>query len=178
MLKSDHVEARRLQWKRELPDLDTTPMAIFGRMMRISHLMHSGIEGTFQRYGLDRGEFDVIATLRRAGPPYRLAPTDLYKSLMLSSGGMTHRLGRLEKMGLISREKSPEDGRSLLVVLTPGGREKAEAAFREDMASELDVLTRLPADKLASLEGLLKDLLATLEDESGHSIDTRNPKDR
>ncbi|WP_306225090.1 MarR family winged helix-turn-helix transcriptional regulator [Bosea beijingensis] len=166
MTKMDHVERVRAQWARELPDLDTTPTAILGRAYRLSNLVRPSIEETFAGFGLDRGEFDVISTLRRSGPPYRLTPTALYRSLMITSGGLTHRLGRLEKAGLIRREKSPEDGRSLLVVLTELGFQRAEEALRADMASEAQFLASLDSDKRATLAGLLKELLATLESEA------------
>ena len=93
----DHVDRLRRQWAHELPDLDTEPMAILGRAYRLSNLVRGSIEATFAGFGLDRGEFDVIATLRRSGPPYRLTPTELYTSLMITSGGLTHRLDRLER---------------------------------------------------------------------------------
>ena len=73
----DHVDRLRRQWTLELPDLDTEPMAILGRAFRLSNLVRPSIEATFADFGLDRGEFDVIATLRRSGPPYRLTPTDM-----------------------------------------------------------------------------------------------------
>lgn len=163
MTKMDHVERVRAQWARELPDLDTTPTAILGRAYRLSNLVRPSIEETFAEFGLDRGEFDVISTLRRSGPPYRLTPTALYRSLMITSGGLTHRLGRLEKAGLIRREKSAEDGRSLLVVLTEPGFQRAEDALRADMAGEAQFLASLDPAKRAALAELLKELLATLE---------------
>lgn len=161
---ADHVERLRGQWARELPDLDTSPMSILGRAYRLSNLVRPSIEETFAAFGLDRGEFDVISTLRRSGPPYRLTPTDLYKSLMISSGGLTHRLGRLEKMGLIAREKSPEDGRSFFVSLTPEGQKRAEEAFRADMASELQFLEQLPPEKREALARMLRELLLLVEE--------------
>lgn len=166
MMKMDHVERVRAQWARELPDLDTTPTAILGRAYRLSNLVRPSIEETFAGFGLDRGEFDVISTLRRSGSPYRLTPTALYRSLMITSGGLTHRLGRLEKAGLVRREKSPEDGRSLLVVLTELGFQRAEEALRADMASEAQFLASLDSAKRAALAELLKELLATLESEA------------
>lgn len=166
MTKMDHVERVRAQWARELPDLDTTPTAILGRAYRLSNLVRPSIEETFAGYGLDRGEFDVISTLRRSGPPYRLTPTALYRSLMITSGGLTHRLGRLEKAGLIRREKSAEDGRSLLVVLTELGFQRAEEALRADMASEAQFLASLDPARRAALAELLRELLATLESEA------------
>ncbi|WP_378947341.1 MarR family winged helix-turn-helix transcriptional regulator [Mesorhizobium sp. ANAO-SY3R2] len=159
----DHVDRLRGQWSRELPDLDTSPMAVLGRIYRISNLVRPGIEATFARFGLDRGEFDVISTLRRAGPPYRLTPTELYRSLMVSSGGLTHRLGRLEKAGFIRREPSPADGRSMAVVLTEAGRARTEAAFRDDMAGELEMLAGMPAGELNELAALLRKLTLAID---------------
>lgn len=159
----DHVDRLRQQWARELPDLDTEPMAILGRALRLSRIVAPSIEATFAAYDIDRGEFDVISTLLRSGPPHRLTPTDMYASLMISSGGLTHRLIRLEKAGLVRREKSPSDARSLLVALTDKGKTVAEEAFRADMASELRFLDALSAEERETLAALLRKLNASLE---------------
>lgn len=165
--KEDHVDRLRRQWARELPDLDTGPMAILGRALRLTNMVRPSIEATFSGYGLDRGEFDVIGTLRRSGPPYRLTPTDLYTSLMISSGGLTHRLDRLEKAGLVRREKSPDDGRSFLVILTEAGIALAEEAFRTDMASESRFLAALDAHEREALADLLRKLIVGIENGGG-----------
>lgn len=159
----DHVDRLRRQWAAELPDLDTEPMAILGRALRLTNMVRPSIEATFAGFDLDRGEFDVIATLRRAGPPYRLTPTEMYSLLMISSGGLTHRLDRLEKAGLIRREKSPNDGRSMLVALTDAGNVLAETAFRQDMASELRFLAPLSSTERETLAGLLRKLITGIE---------------
>ena len=161
--REDHIDRLRQQWTRELPDLDTEPMAILGRAYRLSNLVRSGIEATFAAFGLDRGEFDVVSTLRRSGPPYRLTPTELYTSLMISSGGLTHKLDRLERAGLIRREKSPQDGRSVLVALTEAGMVRAEAAFRTDMANEAAPLEALDKRERELLAGLLRKLIVGIE---------------
>lgn len=159
----DHVDRLRRQWARELPDLDTEPMAILGRALRLTNMVRPSIEATFAGFGLDRGEFDVIATLRRSGPPYRLTPTEMYTLLMISSGGLTHRLDRLEKAGLVRREKSPNDGRSMLVALTDKGKALAEQAFRKDMESELAFLAPLSRPERDLLAGLLRKLMTGME---------------
>lgn len=161
---SDHVERLRGQWAREAADIDTSPMTILGRAYRLSNLVRPSIEATFARFGLDRGEFDVISTLRRSGPPYKLTPTELYRSLMISSGGLSHRLVRLEKSGLVTREKSTEDGRSFLVALTPEGQRRAEEAFRADMADELRFIEVLSTEKRVALSALLRELLIGVEE--------------
>lgn len=151
----DHIEERRAQWRRELPDVDTVGMTILGRARLATLLARGPIEAVFTRHGLDTGEFDVISTLLRAGPPYRLRPTELFKSLMVSSGGLTDRLTRLEKAGLIIRVPSETDARSLLVQLTDDGRARAEAAFREDMMVEARMLDGLSAEERDQLAALL-----------------------
>ncbi len=159
----DHVDRLRQQWANELPDLDTEPMTILGRAYRLSNLVRPSIEKTFASFGLDRGEFDVIATLRRSGAPYKLTPTVLYTSLMISSGGLTHRLDRLQKARLVVRERSAKDGRSFVVGLTDEGARLAETAFRTDMASESSYLAGLSAQDRANLASLLRKLLISLE---------------
>lgn len=159
----DHVDRLRRLWARELPDLNTEPMAILGRAFRLGNMVRPSIEATFAGVGLDRGEFDVISTLRRSGPPYRLTPTEMYALLMISSGGLTHRLDRLEKAGLVRREKSAKDGRSVQVALTEAGAELAERAFRTDMASELAFLQPLDEGERELLAGLLRKLILGIE---------------
>ncbi|HCL65911.1 MAG TPA: MarR family transcriptional regulator [Rhizobium sp.] len=154
----DHVERRRAQWRAELPDVDTRGMAILGRARWITLKVRPAIEAVFARHDLDAGEFDVLSTLRRSGPPYRLRPTELFTQLMISSGGLTNRLIRLQRAGLIERPASDADGRSLPVQLTALGRETVEDAFREDMAVEARLLKGLSEAELKELARLLAKL--------------------
>ncbi len=159
----DGIDRRRAQWAAELPDLDTRAMAIIGRMRWITVNLRPPIEAIFRKHGLDSGEFDVLATLRRSGPPYRLRPTELYRWLMISSGGLTARLGRLERSGFIRRLPDPDDARSTLVELTLSGKAVVELAFREDMALENAVLEALDPGEIAILESILRKLVITRE---------------
>jgi DNA-binding MarR family transcriptional regulator len=159
----DGIEARRRQWARELPDLDTTGMAILGRMRWLTLAARPRIEAVFAGYDLDAGEFDVLGTLLRAGAPYQLRPTELFRSLMISSGGLTDRLARLAVAGLVARTPSPQDARSLLVQLTDEGRRRATAAFREDMAVERDLLAGLTDRDRDTLSDLLAKLALQFE---------------
>lgn len=150
----DGIDDRMVQWEKELPDLDTTAMGIIGRMRWITMRLRPSIDAIFAQHGLDAGEFDVLATLLRSGAPYSLRPTELFNWLMISSGGLTARLKRLQTVGLIERKSATGDGRSMLVMLTPKGRLIAERAFREDMAFEnqmLEALTKAECSELASL---------------------------
>jgi DNA-binding MarR family transcriptional regulator len=161
---ADGIDARRALWAAELPDLDTRGMAIIGRMRLITLRLRPGIEAIFARHGIDSGEFGVIGTLLRSGPPYCLRPTELFRWLMVSSGGLTAQLTRLEKAGLISREPAADDARSLLVKLTARGREVAERAFREDMQWEAEILSALTESEQAKLAALLHKLAKSLPD--------------
>jgi DNA-binding MarR family transcriptional regulator len=164
----DRIDVRRAQWALEQPSIDTIGMAILGRARWITLKVRPAIEAVFAASGLDSGEFDVLATLLRSGPPYRLRPTELYRSLMVSSGGLTDRLNRLERSGLIRREAHAGDARSLPVELTKEGRRRAEAAFREDMRIEADLLSALSAAERRALEALLRKLVLSLDaSESG-----------
>jgi DNA-binding MarR family transcriptional regulator len=158
----DHIDRLRAQWARELPDLDTEGMAIIGRARWITLRLRPEIEAVFARHGIDAGELDVLSTLRRAGPPYRLTPTELYRTLMISSGGLTDRLSRLEKAGFVRRAPGETDKRSLLVELTKAGREKAEAAFREDMALEKKLIGGLSKAERKQLAELLRKFAASV----------------
>jgi DNA-binding MarR family transcriptional regulator len=168
-VSADHVEERRQQWRDELPDVDTIGMAILGRARFVTTLVRGPIERVFERHGLDTGEFDVLTTLLRSGEPYRLRPTELFRSLMISSGGLTDRLARLEEAGLVTRRPNDTDARSLLVELTKRGRKTAETAFREDMATEkslLKGLSRQEREQLASLLARLTTVVADQTDEA------------
>ncbi|MCG2840626.1 MarR family transcriptional regulator [Sandaracinobacter sp. RS1-74] len=163
MSSDDRVEARRRQWAEEMPGLDTSGMAILGRARVITLSVRPAIEKVFDSQGLDTGDFDVLSTLLRSGPPYRLRPTELFRWLMITSGGLTARLSRLEKRGLVERVPDPADGRSLLVGLSADGLEKARAAIVEDMRTEADLLDGLSAKERETLAELLRKLALSLE---------------
>ncbi|MCD9028356.1 MarR family transcriptional regulator [Luteimonas sp. BDR2-5] len=154
----DDVDRFIAQRAVESPDIDTEGMAIFGRIYRIATRIAPHMDALFAHHGLERGEFDVLATLQRSGPPYRLSPTALYTSLMVSSGGLTHRLKRLEAAGLVERVPSPTDGRSLIVALTDEGQRRTRAAFEADMQLQRTWLDALPADQRRTLADLLRTL--------------------
>lgn len=162
----DHVNRLQEAWRRERPDIDTEGMAIIGRARRITLLARGPIEAIFARYSCDSGEFDVLAALRRAGSPYRLRPTELYESLMISSGGLTDRIQRLHGRGLIVRRRSKEDGRSIMVELTRKGLELVDAAFAADMQVEKDLISGLSDVDRRALASLLAKLAAHLESRS------------
>jgi DNA-binding MarR family transcriptional regulator len=114
---------------------------------------------TFSRYGLDAPAFDVLAALRRAGPPYQLTPTALMRTALVTSGAITQRLDRLEEKGLITRERSEVDGRAVVVTLTDAGRAALDAALPDHLETERKLLDGLTVDEREQLAALLRRLL-------------------
>ncbi|TIV64266.1 MAG: MarR family transcriptional regulator, partial [Mesorhizobium sp.] len=132
------------QWRRERPDLDVSPMGVIGRLNEAASLIsRERLAPLFARFGLQQGEFDVLATLRRSGAPYALTPTELYEATMVTSGAMTARLDRLEKAGLIRRAPHPSDRRGVVVELTAKGLALVDEALAAHVDNEHQILAGL-----------------------------------
>ncbi len=160
---ADQVDWILDQWRRERPDLDVTPMGLIGRLKRCTLLAQRRVDEVFERYGISTWEFDVLATLRRSGRPYCLAPTALFSALMVTSGTMTHRLQRLEASGLVHRLPNPDDARSLLVQLTDRGFALIDEAVAVHVDNEHAILSVLSPEERQSLDDGLSRLLTGLE---------------
>ncbi|HEX5192099.1 MAG TPA: MarR family transcriptional regulator [Solirubrobacteraceae bacterium] len=163
----DHVERVRAQWKVEAPELDTRPVAVVARVGRLARYFDQGLDRLFSEHGLRRESWDVLASLRRTGAPYRLSPTQLYLGLMRTSGAMTNRLHRLEHTGLIRRVADPADGRGMLVELTARGKRLVDELAPAHLANERAMLAALTAEEQRTLAALLAKLLAALEAQEG-----------
>ncbi|MCK8676804.1 MarR family winged helix-turn-helix transcriptional regulator [Streptomyces lichenis] len=156
----DPVDAIVAQWAVVRPDLQTVPMAVFGRIFRLAHTMGGRMEKAYLAHGIGRGEFDVLGTLRRSGEPYTLSPRELSATLMLTTGGMTGRLDKLERAGLLSRSPDPHDRRGLRVTLSERGRELVDEAVGAGLAAQRAALTSaLDEQEAAQLSALLRKLL-------------------
>lgn len=158
----DQVDRILAQWHQERPDLDVTPMGMFGRFGRLRSVLMSGLDDIFRAHGLSAASFDVLATLRRSGPPYALSPSDLIAWTMVTSGTMTNRLDKLEQAGLVSREKNPDDGRGFVIALTQKGRDLIDAAVTDHVANQHRLVEGLTADEQSQLDGLLRKWLAAV----------------
>jgi DNA-binding MarR family transcriptional regulator len=108
-------------------------------------------------------EFDVLATLRRAGAPYSAKPSALARTLLLSPAGTTSRLDRLEALGFIARRATPNDRRSSTVVLTAKGLAVIDAAIADHVANEARLLAPLTATERRTRDELLRTMLAQFE---------------
>jgi DNA-binding MarR family transcriptional regulator len=154
----DGIDAIIEQWRRERPDLDPSPIGVIGRISRLARELEQRLEPVYREHGLEPGWHDVLATLRRTGPPYRLRPSEFTGALMLTSSGTTKRLDRLEQAGLITREPDPDDRRGTLITLTAAGRELIDGVTEAHLENERRLLAALTDDE----ERQLADLLRTL----------------
>jgi DNA-binding MarR family transcriptional regulator len=151
------------QWARERPDLDVSALAVLGRLFRAAQLADADLSANARAKGLGPGWFDLLAALRRSGPPYELNPTELMRTMLLSSGGTTKRIDRLAVAGLVERQPDPADRRGTLIRLTPRGRALIDDALGLHLAGEERLLEPLTSRERRQLDGLLRKLLLGLE---------------
>lgn len=159
----DRVERIQAEWARERPDVDVSPQGVIGRLHQVAGLLTERLRLVYRRFGLSEGEFDLLATLRRAGDPFERAPGDLAAHTMVTTGAISKRLDRLERAGLVARRVAGGDGRGRVVALTPAGRELVDEAFTEHMRNERRLLDDLSAGEARALQALLTTWLGRLE---------------
>lgn len=160
----DAVDKVLAQWQKERPDLDASSMGVMGRMARLAKHLERSLGDVFAEFGLNGGEFDVLATLRRSGPPYQLSPTALFNSMMVSSGTMTHRIDGLEKAELVERIPDPCDRRGTLIRLTDSGFHLIDKAVAAHVANGEQILSVLEKPGREALADLLRELLVAFDD--------------
>ena len=156
----DEVDAIVQAWRRELPDLDTSPLEVLSRVSRLARHLDRARATAFAAHGLELWEFDVLAALRRCGPPYRQSPGQLATLTLVTSGTMTNRLDRLAARSLLRRHPDPDDGRGVIVELTSAGRARLDAAIADLVGLERGLLAGLSAPDQAALADLLRELLS------------------
>jgi len=163
--RRDEVDSLVAAWQRERPDLDVAPMQVLSRVSRLAHHLDRQRSAAFSAYALETWEFDVLAALRRAGPPYQLSPGQLLRETMVTSGTMTNRVDRLAARGLVARENHPEDRRGVLVTLTASGKDTVDAALSDLLRAEQDILSRLSTTEQDRLAVSLRSLLLPYDDQ-------------
>lgn len=163
----DHVDLVLDQWSRRRPDLDASPMAVIGRLKRLTRLLEGELRRVFAEHGLDAASFDVLATLRRSDPPHHLTPAQLMQAAMVTSGAVSQRLDRLEAADLVARSRSAADARVVHVRLTDQGRALIDEALPAHVANEHRLLAALDTDERDALADALRTLLLSLGDGTG-----------
>jgi DNA-binding MarR family transcriptional regulator len=161
----DRVDNIIEEWRHRHPDLDFSPLEVVARIVRAAHYLQARLDEIAAAYGLSHtGDLDVLTNLDRAGPPHERTPSELAQAQLVTTGGMTVRLNRLQRSGLIERRPNPDDGRGVLVRLTPMGRELANDALATVITAEADGIRGLDPSNQALLAGLLRELLVALGD--------------
>lgn len=160
---ADATAAMVAQWHRERPDLDATPMLVIGRLFRVTDAADQRLRPLFAAAGLGNGDFDVLAALRRSGPPYALSAGELSRTVLVTTGAITKRVDRLEARGLVSRTVAEHDSRGRLVTLTAEGVALTDELFAAHLDNQRRLLAGLTEPERERLAELLQRLAATLD---------------
>ena len=164
-MPEDRVDEVIGEWRARRPDIDFSPVEVVSRILRAAHFLQARLDEIAAAYGLSHtGDLEVLTDLDRAGPPFERTPSELAEAQLVTTGGMTVRLNRLQRAGLVERRPNPNDGRGVLVRLTPVGRELADDALATVIGAQAAGVGSLRATDRADLAGLLRDLLVTLGD--------------
>jgi DNA-binding MarR family transcriptional regulator len=153
--ESDRVGAGMQRWRHEFPEIDCTGKAVVGRLLHLHEVILNAVNRTLAKHGLKYPAYAVLATLRVEGRPYRMSPKALLDSLILTSGGLSNILRRLEKAGHIRRLADEIDGRGVIVELTDQGRRLVEPAMREHAATERRLVGALSHDEQRAVAAAL-----------------------
>lgn len=165
MARQQHDTVDRItgQWRTVRPDLDVSPIEVIGRISRLSRLIDRRLEENFAAFGIESWMYDVMATLRRTGPPYELAAGELVTQSMVTTGAITNRIDRLEQRGLVERAGTT-DRRKVIVRLSPAGLELVERVVSAHLETERELLASLGERQRGQLSTLLRTMLVDLGD--------------
>lgn len=166
-MATDEVDRLIAAWRRERPDLDVAPLEVLSRVSRLARHLDRARRTAFAQHGLEPWEFDVLAALRRSGPPYELSPGTLLAQTLVTSGTMTARVDKLASRGLVTRRRDDQDRRAVHVALTDAGRTTVDAALEGLLTHERNILAALPDNDQTVLADLLRTLVLPFDDSTG-----------
>jgi DNA-binding MarR family transcriptional regulator len=164
MRERDEVDVILEQWADARPDLNLAPLAVFSRLSRIAKQLDRIRAQAIGKSNLTSWEFDVLTVLRRSGAPYELSTKTLVQQTMVSSGTMTNRIDRMIEHRLVKRLTDPNDGRGVIVQMTPSGLTLVDVAITRISDAEQVLLADLSANEQAKLSQLLRQLALGIED--------------
>jgi DNA-binding MarR family transcriptional regulator len=173
--EEDHVDRIVRAWAREDPDLEVEPMATIGRVLRVASYLERDVALELDRFELSINEFNALCALRRVGEPHALSPAELSRALLISSGGLTRVVERLEARKLVARTPNESDGRAVVVRLTDEGRSLQEAAMRAHLVNEDALLEPISENDRHALADILRTLLIAFESSVGRIRPVKRP---
>jgi DNA-binding MarR family transcriptional regulator len=153
---SDAVDRLIQQWRDELPEIVSAHLEAAKRLQLAAVELERHVRPVLAEHGLDAGEFDGLAALLRQGPPHELAPSALAREALVSTSGMTKRLDRLERRGLVRRRPDPRDRRAVLVSLSDEGVALARQAVPRQAHALRAALAALDDRQVSALADLLR----------------------
>mgnify|MGYP000778662336 CR=1 FL=1 len=156
----DFVDSLQAEWLEEVPNLKADPISVVARLVRLNYYIERRVDSNFSRYGLTRGEFEVLAVLTR-NPHKEITPKILQTKILITSGGLSNRISKLEAKGLLVRELDPTDRRGVILRVTPKGRALTLSAVNSHMETEQALIKGLSVSERATLASLLKKLIVT-----------------
>ncbi|AYY11734.1 MarR family transcriptional regulator [Actinobacteria bacterium YIM 96077] len=171
----DNVDDIQEEWLRERPDTPVGSIGVVTRIWRIAKLLADDRRRTMTRLGVDTATRDLLAILRRSGPPYALTPGELARRAAVSPGAISQRVARAESHGLVRRQKNDDDGRGVVVILTDNGHELIERTVDDLLSHEEQLLSGLTDKQRRELSDLLRILLADLTERTSLTERTPNP---
>ena len=157
------IDETILTWSEQRPDLDFTSMSLSLKLNSIVRAVSDEISRQLEDTGINLGEFDVLATLRRHGRGATLTPKEIAAATFVTPSGLTNRLARLEKMGLISRHADPSDGRGALIKITANGKRTADRGIEIVLATEDRYMNELSTHMKKGLDQSMTRLIKTLD---------------
>ncbi|MER6987487.1 MarR family transcriptional regulator [Saccharopolyspora hirsuta] len=164
-MNADAVDGIVEQWARERPDMAVDAIGVIARILRIAKLITDERRRVLAELGIDSATLDLLATLRRAGAPYRLTPAEIAENCLVSGGAITQRVTRAEDAGLVRTQRSASGKRTVAVELTEHGHQVIEHDIEVLIGRERQLIAGLPADDRRQLEGLLRELLGRMSRE-------------
>jgi DNA-binding MarR family transcriptional regulator len=163
--QNDEVDRIVSSWNRERPDLDFSPLEVLSRVGRLAKLLERARKNAFTKSKIEAWEFDVLAALRREGHPYQLSPKALLQQTLVSSGTMTNRIDRLVERDFVRRLEDPNDGRGVLVEMTPAGLTRVDAAITRLVDAEAVLLSSLNKSEQKKLAESLRRLSIDVDEQ-------------
>ena len=156
---ADLVDIGVAQWRKERPDLDPSAKMITSRILLLNDIILKSYNSIFNSLNIKYPMYVVLTTLRGSGEPFAMSPSAIYNMMVVSSGGLSKILNRLDEQGLVTRQIDPNDGRGVIVQLTDEGKAVIDKAMEIQERAEHRLVRCLSAEEQEMITVLLRKLV-------------------